>query len=77
LKLPNLKQTYREAPAHGIQQRAAKKKEVVPQKKMCGLCGNMHVPGEPHITKKASQFNAQTGTIGISRVGGGFGYTAV
>jgi len=35
-----------------VRKGAAKKKEV--SKIMCGLCGSMHVPGDPHITKKAS-----------------------
>ena len=65
IKLPNLKGAGRENPSEGmskfVRKGAAKKKEV--SKIMCGLCGSMHVPGDPHITKKASQFNVKTGLI--------------
>lgn len=31
-------------------------------KKLCGICGHIHAPGEPHKSRKAAHFNGKTGT---------------
>ena len=35
-------------------------------KKLCGICGSIHAPGEPHKMRKASQFNSKTGHSRLS-----------
>ena len=30
-------------------------------KRMCGICGTVHAPGESHRSRKAAAFNAKTG----------------
>ena len=41
-------------------------------KKLCGLCGSLHAPGEPHLAKSAALFNEKNGRVGVARVGGGY-----
>ena len=42
------------------------------KKHLCGLCGSVHSPGQPHATKNAADFNLKTGRNGVARVGGGY-----
>ena len=62
VKLPNLKSNYRKHPGEGMNFK----------KHLCGLCGSVHSPGQPHATKNASDFNIKTGKHGVARVGGGY-----
>lgn len=35
-------------------------------KKMCGICGTMHAPGESHKLRSAAKFNQKTGASQLS-----------
>jgi hypothetical protein len=76
VKLPNLTSAYLRHPSEGMggmalrkPPRVAKKKEIS-NAKMCGLCGTKHAPGEPHVSKQASQFNGKIGRN--ARINGGY-----
>lgn len=45
--------------------------EVTVVKRMCGLCGSMHAPGAPHITKNAANFNRRSNQMAVSKFSNG------
>ena len=51
VKLPNLKSAYTKHPGEGLNIRGGAKGKAPFPKKLCGLCGSLHSPGEPHAAK--------------------------
>ena len=70
MKLPPLNSAYLKPPKvdGGNQSRLKQMLEgySTTSKKMCGICGHIHAPGEPHKLRKASQFNGKTGQSRLS-----------
>ena len=65
VQLPKVKGVYNKHPGEGMRGGSN-------VRKLCGLCGAVHGPGEPHAAKQASNFNAKNGKMGVARIGGGY-----
>jgi len=65
--LPKLGQTYLKHPGEGTKFRNVRVKSKIRKElkkyesRICGLCGAMHAPGEPHKARNAASFNFKSG----------------